>query len=313
VAAAVIVTTVTAKVALIASAAVAVNVHGLVSNAAHEVPVQLARWNPAFGVAVICIWSLTLALQLFATQAAGVVTSVAVTVPPAPALAVIVTVVAAKVAATDALAVAVNAHGLVVAPPVQVTPVQLTRWKPVLGVAVICMLSLTLAVQVLAVQAAGFVRSLAVTVPPAPALAVIVTVVAAKVAVSLSLRAAGNEQGLAVEHVPPLQLANWKPPLGAAVIAMRSPGVATQGLAQGAPLSVIETVPAPAGVAPAVIVAQIRAVHGAAAAWASGRGARSTVGLGATAGTNAVRLVEGTRTLCRPAALRSAARFARAR
>src|ERR1019366_9046870 len=47
--AAVIVTTVTAKVALIASAAVAVNVHGLVSSAAQEAPVQLARWNPAFG------------------------------------------------------------------------------------------------------------------------------------------------------------------------------------------------------------------------------------------------------------------------
>jgi hypothetical protein len=55
VAAAVIVTTVAANVALIASAAVAVNVHGLVSSAAQEVPVQLARWNPAFGVAVICI------------------------------------------------------------------------------------------------------------------------------------------------------------------------------------------------------------------------------------------------------------------
>jgi hypothetical protein len=123
----VIVTTVTAKVALMASAAVAVNVHGLVTNAAQEVPVQLARWNPAFGVAVICIWSLTLAVQLLATQAAGVVTSAAVTVPPAPAEAEITTVVAAKVALTVAAAVAVNEQGLVVAPPVQVIPAQLTR------------------------------------------------------------------------------------------------------------------------------------------------------------------------------------------
>jgi hypothetical protein len=240
------------------------------------------------------------------------VTSVAVTVPPAPAAAVITTVVAAKVALTLAPAPAVNEHGLVVAPPEHVTPDQLARWKPEFGVAVICMLSVGLALQVLAVQAAGLVRSLAVTVPPAPAVALTVTVVAAKVAVSVSLPSALNEQGLAVEHVPPLQLANWKPGFGPAVITIESPGVALHGLAQGVVSSVIETVPSPVGVAPAVIVAQIRAVHGAAAAWASGWGA-PPLDLGATAGTNAVRLVEGTRTLCRPAALRSAARFARAR
>jgi len=43
-------------------------------------------------------------------------------VPLAGAAAVIVTTVAANVADTDVFAVAVNAHGLVAAPPVQVTP-----------------------------------------------------------------------------------------------------------------------------------------------------------------------------------------------
>jgi len=128
-----------------------------------------------------------------ATHAAGVVRSVAVTVPPAPAEAVITTVVAAKVALMVAAAVAVNEHGLVVAPPVQVIPAQLTRWKPEFGVAVICMLSLMAGLQLLATQSPGFVRSAAVTAPPAPAEALIATVVATNVAVSVSSAApAGN-------------------------------------------------------------------------------------------------------------------------
>jgi hypothetical protein len=73
------------------------------------------------------------------------------------------------------------------------------------------------------------------------------------------------------------------------------------------------TVAVPLPLLPAAIVTQTSGSAHTAAAWASGWGARPAVGLGAIAGTNAVRLVEGTPTLCRPAALRCAARFARAR
>jgi hypothetical protein len=92
-----------------------------------------------------------------------------------------------------------------------------------------------------------------------------------KTALTVSVVAAGNEQGLVVsvaQATSPDQPVRVLAPIGAAVIEMASPTVATQGLAQPAPPSVIETVPLPAGEAPAVIVAQAGTVvvHGAAAA-----------------------------------------------
>jgi hypothetical protein len=91
------------------------------------------------------------------------------------------------------------------------------------------MVSLMAGLQVLAVQAAGFETSAAVTAPPAPAEALIATVVAANVAVSVSGRTALNEQGLATPlQVPPLQLASWKPELPVASIVMASVTFALQ-------------------------------------------------------------------------------------
>jgi hypothetical protein len=294
--AAVIVTTVTANVALIASAAVAVNVQGLVMSAAQEAPVQLTRWNPAVGVAVICMLSLTLTVQLLPVQAPGFVRSAAVTVPPAPAVAVIATVVAAKVALTLAAAVAANEHGLVLAPPVHVVPAQLARWNPAVGVAVICMLSLTLAVQLLPVQAPGFVRSAAVTVPPAPAVAVIVTVVAAKVAVALT-PAWGSlivQVAVACPAHEPLQPANAKLAAGDAVIVTVSapaevvivhaaPEVVQLGGVALASLAVTEPLPPLAALTDSAV-----------AACATGDGAERVGTLRAASGSAATRLVEET-------------------
>ena len=208
---------------------------------------------------MICMLSFGLALQVLAVHAAGVVRSLAVTTPPAPAVAVIVKF-AAKVALGFASAPAAKAQGLVAAPPEQVTFDQPTKWKPTFGVAAIDMASPIPEWHVLDEQSDGVVVSLAVTLPPVPAAAVMVTV---KCAVTFWATVASSVHGLVVPVqvlVPtaPDQPVKVLPPVWAAVtvtVAPTSPGslivhVAAAGQEGGVPVtSVIATVPSPDAVA----------------------------------------------------------------
>jgi hypothetical protein len=166
------------------------------------------------------------------------------TAPGAPKFAVSVSVVAA-----------LNVHGL--AMPVQVPPLQMVSVYGGVGVPLIVIASPAWALQTVPVHSEGFVASLIATVPLPAAAAVIVTTVTAKFAVTVSVVAAVNVHGLvisAAQVASPDQLVMWLAPRGVevAVIEMLAPTLATQGLAQGAPASVIETLPRPA-VAAAVI------------------------------------------------------------
>ena len=212
-----------------ASDAVAVNVQ-VAPCGAHEVPVQITKWKPAFGVAVMRIWSPESAVQVFEAQFAGVVRSAAVTVPPAvPADAVIVNV-ATKVAASFSFVLALNRH-VAVCPAHEDPAFQLAKRKPVAAVAVTCMWSPTSAVQLLDAQFAGVVRSAAAAPPPVPEDAVIVTV-ATNDAMSFSAPVALYVQVAPwpVHEVPAFHPENRKPLLGVATICIESDAPALQTL-----------------------------------------------------------------------------------
>src|ERR1039458_4712412 len=240
------------KLAVSVSVVAALNVHGL-AMPVQVPPLQVVSVYGGVGVPLIVIASPTPALQTKPVQSVVCVASLIATVPLPVAAAVIVTTVTAKFAVTVSVVAAANVHGLVVC--VVHSPVQLVMWLAPTGVdvAVIEMLAPTLATQGLA---QGAPLSVIETLPrPAVAAAVIETAVGAKFAVTVSVVAAANVHGLVVCAVHSLvQLVMWLAPAGVdvAVIAMLAPTLATQGLAQGAPASVIETLPRPA-VAAAVI------------------------------------------------------------
>src|SRR6202051_4210887 len=122
-------------------------------------PDQPTKLSPAVGTAVSVTVSPGTGAQLgFAVQATAASVTVAV---PSPMTAAGTVGFAANEAASASDGGAVD--GRVPPCPAHEVPVQRAKWKPAAGVVVICMWSFTLAVQLLAVQAPGFVRSDAVT------------------------------------------------------------------------------------------------------------------------------------------------------
>jgi len=148
-------------------------------------------------------------------------------------------------------------------------------------------------------QATPFLVIETVPLPVTPAL--IVAGVGAKAAASLSPTAGLIVHGFVVPvQEPPDQPVIWLAPAGVetAVITIVERGVAEQGLAQGAPSLVIETLARPA-VAEAEIVMQPTAggAHAAAACATGCLDAPPPVGVPTFGRTNAVKLVGGTVTL----------------
>jgi phosphoribosyl-dephospho-CoA transferase len=221
-----VIVTVTAKLAVSVSVAEALNEHGLVTPV-QVPPDQLARRLPKDALGVMMIASPTLARQLEAlAQLAIGLASVTVTVPLPVTAAVIVTVLA-KLAVSVSVLAAVKVQGFET--PEQVPPDQLASRLPEDATGVIVIASPTSARQLetLLQPATGF-ESLIVAVP-LPVTAAVIVIVFAKFAVSVSVFAALNVQGLLTpEQVPPDQLASRLPDVAAGVIVIESPTWAMQ-------------------------------------------------------------------------------------
>jgi hypothetical protein len=208
-------------------------------------------------VAVIVTVSPSSATQLVTlVQPASVSLSVIVTVP-LPLAAVLMVAVLAKFAVSVSPEPAEKVHEVVV--PLHVPPDQPVKRLPEAAVAVIVIESLTSATQVVVfVQPASESLSVIVAVPlPVPDVAVLIVAVWAKLAVSVSVLAAGKLQALpVVGQVPPVQPVKRLPEPAVSVKVSVSPTSATQVvvLVQPASESLSVTVAVPVPAVEAVIV-----------------------------------------------------------
>ncbi|HEY1775854.1 MAG TPA: hypothetical protein VGG41_06810 [Solirubrobacteraceae bacterium] len=220
--------TVFAKFAVSRSVALALKLQGL-AVPAQVPPDHPVKRLPADTVGVIVMASPALTTQLVALMHEAWEFASVIVAVPLPLTAVEIVKVLTNVAVSDSPAPALNVHGFVVA--LQVPPDQPVKRLPEAAVAVSVTESPRLAGQeVTPMQTAWEFESVIVAVPlPAPAVAVVTVTIRAKVAVSVWDAAALKVQGLAVpEQVPPDQPLKRLPDAGAGVIVIASPTSATQ-------------------------------------------------------------------------------------